>query len=87
MISNNTPFSSDLVDKEIRRLQTILDSVSSAVLEISAQGDIVYANQAAVQMLGFSQAEFKNRCVADLVPERYNRRDQIHLYFFSQDEH
>jgi PAS domain S-box-containing protein len=82
MISNNTPFSSDLVDKEIRRLQTILDSVSSAVLEISAQGDIVYANQAAVQMLGFSQAEFKNRCVADLVPERYNRRDQIHLYFF-----
>ena len=82
MTSNNTPFSSDLVDKEIRRLQTILDSVSSAVLEISAQGDIVYANQAAVQMLGFSQAEFKNRCVADLVPERYNRRDQIHLYFF-----
>ena len=80
MISKS--FSNDLVDKDIRRLQAILNSVSSAVLEISAMGDILYANQAAVQMLGYSQAEFKNRCVADLVPERYNRGDQKHLHSF-----
>ena len=80
MISKS--FSNDLVDKDIRRLQAILNSVSSAVLEISAMGDILYANQAAVQMLGYSQAEFKKRCVADLVPERYNRGDQKHLHSF-----
>jgi PAS domain S-box-containing protein len=83
MGSNKTTISNDLVVKEIVRLQAILDSVSSVVLEISAKGDILYANQAAVQMFGYSQAEFKNSCVADLVPKRYNQGDQkYHNPFF-----
>jgi PAS domain S-box-containing protein len=79
MGSNKTTISNDLVVKEIERLQAILDSVSSVVLEISAKGDILYANLAAVQMFGYSQAEFKNKCVADLVPERFNQGHQKYL--------
>jgi transcriptional regulator of aromatic amino acid metabolism len=83
MGANKTAISNDLIVKEIDRLQAILDSVSSVVLEISAKGDIIYANQAAVQMFGYSQAEFKNSCVADLVPEKYNQGDQkYHNPFF-----
>jgi PAS domain S-box-containing protein len=79
MKSNKTAISNDLVVKEIERLQAILDSVSSVILEISAKGDILYANQAAVKMFGYSQAEFKQRSVADLVPERYNQGHQKYL--------
>ena len=79
MESHNTTISNDLIVKEIERLQAILDSVSSVILEISAKGDILYANQAAVKMFGYSQAEFKSRCVADLVPERYNQGHQKYL--------
>jgi len=86
MESNNTTISNDLIVKEIERLQAILDSVSSVILEISAKGDILFANQAAVQMFGYSQAEFKSRCVADLVPERYNQGHQKYLNpFFKVD--
>jgi len=77
--SNKSANSNDPVVKEIKRLQAILDSVSSAVLEISAKGDILYANQAAVKMFGHSQAEFKQMKVADLVPERYNQGHQKYL--------
>ncbi|MFT6285135.1 MAG: PAS domain S-box-containing protein [Arenicella sp.] len=79
MKPNKTAISNDLVVKEIERLQAILDSVSSVILEISAKGDILYANQAAVKMFGYSQAEFKQRSVADLVPERYNQGHQKYL--------
>ena len=79
MESNKTATSNHHIVKENQRLQAILDSVSSVVLEISAKGDILYANQAAVQMFGYSQAELKKKCVADLVPERYNQGDQKHL--------
>ena len=79
MKPNRTAVSNVLVVKEIERLQTILDSVSSVILEISAKGDILYANQAAVKMFGHSQAEFKQMKVADLVPERYNQGHQKYL--------
>jgi len=79
MESNKTATSNHHIVKENQRLQAILDSVSSVVLEISAKGNILYANQAAVQMFGYSKAELKKRCVADLVPERYNQGDQKHL--------
>ncbi|MFB1036158.1 MAG: PAS domain S-box protein, partial [Sinobacterium sp.] len=80
--SNKSANSNDPVVKEIKRLQAILDSVSSAVLEISAKGEILYANLAAVQMFGYSQADFKNKHVNDLVPKRYNLGNKKHLSSF-----
>jgi PAS domain S-box-containing protein len=69
---NKTAISNNQVVQEIERLQAILDSVSSTIFEISVDGEIIYANQAAVNMFGYSLTEFKQMCISDLVPERYN---------------
>lgn len=73
MDSNKTALSNDQVAEEMDRLQAILDSVSSVVFEISVSGDILFANQAAVQMFGYSLLEFKNMYAADLIPKIYSQ--------------
>lgn len=79
MDSNKTAISDDKVVEEIERLQAILDSVSSIVFEISVKGNILYANQAAVKMFGYSLLEFKNMYAADLLPKIYSQEHQKHL--------
>ncbi|MFT6271154.1 MAG: PAS domain S-box-containing protein [Alphaproteobacteria bacterium] len=79
MDSNKTALSNDQVAEEMDRFQAILDSVSSVVFEISVSGDILFANQAAVQMLGYSLLEFKNMYAADLIPKIYSQEHQKHL--------
>jgi PAS domain S-box-containing protein len=78
MDSNKTALSNDQVAEEMDRLQAILDSVSSVVFEISVSGDILFANQAAVQMLGYSLLEFKHMYAADLLPKIYSQEHQKH---------
>ena len=70
MKSNTTAISNDEMVKQNERLQTILDSVSSAVFEISLKGNILFANQAAVHIFGYAQTEFKNMFIADLIPDK-----------------
>ncbi len=71
---------------DVERLQTILDSVSSVILEVSITGYILYANQAAVQMFGYAQEELKKMRSFDLVPDRYSQCHQKHLnYFFKSN--
>jgi PAS domain-containing protein len=57
MESDKTAISNNQTVKEIKRLQAILDAVSSAIFEISAQGNILYANQAAADMFGYGVTE------------------------------
>jgi PAS domain S-box-containing protein len=79
---NKTAISIDNAGKEVERLQAILDSVSSAVFEISSLGEILYANQAAVKMFGYALEEFEQMNVADLVPTRYSSGHQKHVNQF-----
>jgi PAS domain S-box-containing protein len=70
------------VSNDLERLQTILNSVSSVIFEISATGSLLYANQAAVQMFGYTQKELKHMRLVDLVPERYSQVHQKYLNHF-----
>jgi PAS domain S-box-containing protein len=82
MDSKNTAIENSQNANKIRRLQAILDSTSSAILEVSEQGNILYVNQAATYLFGYSLKEFKQVCVADLVPNKYRQRNQKNLNQF-----
>ena len=82
MEDGKTVTSNNQMSKEIERLRAILNSVASAVFEISANGDIIYCNQTAQTMFGYSSTELKKMCVADLVPERYSLKHQNYLNQF-----
>jgi PAS domain-containing protein len=58
MECNKTSVSNNQTVKEMERLKVILDSVSSAVFEISDKGDILFANQAAMHIFGYERIEF-----------------------------
>jgi PAS domain S-box-containing protein len=82
MKSNKKAISNDQTVKEKERLQAILDSVSNAVFEISAKGDILFANQAAAHIFGYTLIELKKMCFEDLVPDKYNQGHQKHIKQF-----
>ncbi|MGS2719784.1 response regulator [Paraglaciecola aestuariivivens] len=63
---NKTPDESNF-PVNFEQLQTILDCVSSAVLEISKQGQIRYANPAAVHLFGYTSVEFTKLQFCDLL--------------------
>lgn len=86
MESNKTAISNDQTVKEMERLQAILDSVSNAVFEISAKGNILFANQAAAHIFGYTLTELKQMCFDDLVPDRYNQGHQKHMEQFLNTE-
>jgi PAS domain S-box-containing protein len=85
MESDKTAISNNQTVKEIKRLQAILDAVSSAIFEISAQGNILYANQAAADMFGYGVTEFKQLSVADLIPDKDNQGNPKYLNQFFKD--
>ena len=87
MKSNKTAISNDETVNQNRRLRTILDSVSSAVFELSLKGNILFANQAAVHMFGYAQTEFKNMYLTDLMSDEYNQELQNHLAQFFRTDH
>ena len=70
MEAKNTLISNDQTIKKMEQLQAILDSVSSAIFEISLKGDILFANQAAVIMFGYTLTEFKSMSVTDFSLEK-----------------
>jgi PAS domain S-box-containing protein len=74
--SKNTLISNDQTVEQIERLQAILDSVSNAIFEISLKGDILFANQAAEIMFGYTLTEFKKMSVACLITDKYNQKNQ-----------
>jgi PAS domain S-box-containing protein len=82
MERNKTVISKAQITKDLKRLQTILDSVSSVVFEVSVTGNILYANQTAVQMFGYTQQELKNMHLVDLVSEKYSQGHQKYLQNF-----
>jgi PAS domain S-box-containing protein len=82
MECNETTIPNDQTVVELERLQAIFDSISSTVFEISAEGDILFANQAAVNMFGYTLTEFKQMCFADLVPDKYNQGHQKYINQF-----
>jgi PAS domain S-box-containing protein len=84
MNRKKTVISDDKIIIDLERFQTILDSVSSVIFEVSVKGNILYANQAAVQMFGYTQQELKNMRLIDLVPESYSQGHQEYLSHFFQ---
>lgn len=65
--------------EKIQRLQSILNATSSAVLEVSANADILYANQAASDLFGYSSFEFTQMKISDLVAVTHY--PQLIVYF------
>lgn len=55
----------------IEQFAAILDSSSSAILEVSEQGTILYANQAAVTLFGYPLVDFEDMPVDKLIPSRF----------------
>ena len=82
MTRKKTVIADEQIVKDLERLQTILDAVSSAIFEISITGYILFANQTAVQMFGYSQQELKKMRLFDLVPKRYRQGYQKYLHHF-----
>lgn len=79
---NKNVKSQDHKVEHIERLQAILDSVFSAVFEVSSKGKILFSNQAAVKMFGYTPEEFEQLSIADLVPKRYHAGHQQHIKQF-----
>jgi PAS domain S-box-containing protein len=71
MDSKNTAIENS--ENEVRRLQAILNSTSSAILEVSVQGKILYVNQAATSLFGYSLTEFSQMQVNDVLPNSYQQ--------------
>lgn len=65
--------------EEIRRLQSILNATASAVLEVSYDAQILYANQAASDLFGYSSLEFTQMKMSDLIAPAFY--PQLHVYF------
>ncbi|MFT6778496.1 MAG: PAS domain S-box-containing protein [Paraglaciecola sp.] len=82
MECNKTSVSNNQTVKEIERLKVILDSVSSAVFEISDKGDILFANHTAMHIFGYERIELTQMFFSDLVPDRYNQGHQKHINQF-----
>ena len=59
---------------EIQRLEAILNATSNAVLELSSDRKILYANQAALELFGYSSLEFSKMQVSDLVSSEHNNK-------------
>ena len=68
MDSKNTSTDDYNYQPEALRLQAILDATSSAILEISNNGQILFANQAACHLFGYSKAEFSEMHICQLLP-------------------
>jgi PAS domain S-box-containing protein len=79
MDSKETSVLNDRKASELRRLKDILDSVSSAIFEISAEGNILYANLTSEIMFGYTLLEFKQMSVTDLIPKQFRERHQKHV--------
>ena len=70
--------------EEIQRLLSILNNTSSAVLEVSFNADILYANKAASDLFGYSSIEFTEMKMSDLIA--HSHYPQL-LVFFEQIQH
>jgi PAS domain S-box-containing protein len=82
MNSKNTVPENSESENEVRRLQAILDSTSSAILEVSEQGNILYVNQAATHLFGYSLTEFSHMQVTDLLTAPHKQGHSTHVTQF-----
>jgi two-component system sensor histidine kinase/response regulator len=79
MRSESYSDSAEQAQEEIRRLQAILDATSSAVLECSLNSQILYANQAAIDLYGYTRLEFRQMKISDLFTPSHTQ--QLAKYF------
>lgn len=66
-------------DEEVRRLQAILNATSIALFECSPNSEILYANQAAINLFGYSHLEFTQMKMSDLLAPAHCQ--QLIVYF------
>lgn len=78
---------SDNKDLELERMRAILDSVSSAIFEVSSKGDILYANHTSENMFGYTLLEFKQMNVTDLIPKQFKEKHQNYVSLFFNANH
>lgn len=65
--------------EEIQRLKAILDATSNAIIELSPTRKILFANQAALNMFGYTHSELYQMQLSDLVTAE--SIDHLHDYF------
>jgi PAS domain S-box-containing protein len=68
---------------QLARMKAILNSASTAIIEVTSQGKITYVNMAACDLFGYSQAELLQMYSVDLVPPKIKETHlkQIKQYF------
>jgi PAS domain S-box-containing protein len=66
----------------LSQLRAILDSTSSAIFEVSEQGHILYANQAAENLFGYPVSDFSNMPVDKLIPSKFGEEYSKHIARF-----
>jgi PAS domain S-box-containing protein len=62
----------------------ILDLVTDSVFLLDKSGKIVYVNEAAYSMRGYSKTELLGKSIIDITPDAYKRRAKILLRQFSE---
>lgn len=67
MASESVEKSAGQAQEELQRLKAILNATSNAVLECSTNTEILYANQAAIDLYGYSCLEFSQMKMSDLL--------------------
>ncbi|MFT5281619.1 MAG: two-component system sensor histidine kinase/response regulator [Yoonia sp.] len=79
MESKSTDDSAALAHAEVHRLKAILNATSNAVLECSSDAKILYANQAATDLFGYSNLEFSQMKICDLLSPLYCQQLEEYL--------
>ncbi|MDZ7413620.1 MAG: PAS domain S-box protein, partial [candidate division KSB1 bacterium] len=57
-----------------QRFRAVVDSASEAVIIADEKGDILFCNQAAMRVFGYTTAELVGRSLTVLMPERFRER-------------
>lgn len=69
-------------EAEKSHFRAILDSASCAILQVSTEGELLYANQAVVDFFGYSLTELNDMHLEDLLPHRYRQGHDKFIYQF-----
>ena len=65
--------------EDVQLMQCAFDHIPEAILVADANKQIRFANQAAVQALGYTKEELENLRIPDIAPNHDNQRYQEHL--------
>lgn len=72
-------------DQQQKELLTFIEESGDGIIAVDNTGTVNYANQCAVDILGWSQQELQGKNLHDLIPKRFRAKHLTHIrHFFAE---